>query len=248
MDTSDLKSSILDNIYFVSFATNKYAKTLERIRQQAIDMGVFKEVICLSEKDIEQEFWQKHEEFIENNPRGHGCWIWKPKIVQIIFNRLPVGSIMFYCDAGSTLFKEGIERFQEYIAITRNSKYDNLSFQMDIPEILYTRKSILDAFEYKNVMSGQLLGGIFFLKKSPFTQNLVDLWCKYSEQYDLIGDVDEEHMSQESEDFIENRNDQSIFSVLRKRFGTTAIRDETYFGVNYERFKKYPIHATRIKY
>jgi hypothetical protein len=235
-------------IYFVSFATNKYQKTLERIRQQAQDMGIFTEVLCLTEKDIEQEFWDTHRGFIENNPNGHGCWIWKPKIVQKILQQIPYGAILFYCDAGSTLFKEGLPRFKKYIEILLHSKHDNLAFQMSLPEKNYTRKSILDTLEYTNIMSGQLLGGIFFLKKSKYTENLVNLWCFYSGDYNLIGYVSEDQMQNECAEFVQNRNDQSIFSVLRKKLGTTAIRDETYFGEHYNNFKQYPIHATRIKY
>ena len=249
MDISASSSvSLGPPIYFVSFATDKYRKTLERIRLQAQDMGIFTDILCLSEKDIEQEFWEKHSDFIERNPNGHGCWIWKPKIVHKVFHSLPDGSIMFYCDAGSTLFKEGITRFRKYINILQHSKYDNLAFQMNLPEKDFTRKSILDTLQYTNTMSGQLLGGIFFLKKSSFTENLVNLWYSLSQEYNLIGYVSEDEIANECPGFVQNRNDQSIFSVLRKKLGTTAIRDETYFGQNYENFKQYPIHATRLKY
>ena len=59
-------------IYFVSFATNKYGQTLERIRQQAHEFGIFKDVICLNENDIEQEFWEKNSEFIK---KSNGTWM-----------------------------------------------------------------------------------------------------------------------------------------------------------------------------
>jgi hypothetical protein len=237
-------------LYFLSFATNKYRSTLERIRKQAEDFGIFSEIFCLSESDIEPEFWNAHKNFIEQNPQGHGCWIWKPHIVHKIFQSLPENSILFYCDAGCTLFKEGIPRFMRYINHTLHSKYDNLSFQMNLPEKQFTRQSIMKHFNYSNGHTGQLLGGIFFLKKTNFTANLVQLWKNASQNYNLIGNVSSAELHYEDSEFIENRHDQSIFSVIRKIYGTSSIRDETFFGPPpaHENFKQYPIHATRLKY
>lgn len=235
-------------IYFVTFATSNYSKTLERIKKQAEDFQLFEKIYCLTETDISNEFWQKHADFIRENPRGFGCWIWKPFVVKTILNQLPQNSILFYCDAGSTLFKEGKPRFQKYIQLVKKSIHSNLSFQMDLSEIQFTRKSILDLLEYTNVNTGQLLGGIFFLQKTNYTQELVNLWYELSQNYDLIGDVPDNRRDYENSEFIENRHDQSIFSVIRKKYGTTSIRDETYFGENYETYKQFPIHATRLKY
>lgn len=238
-------------IYFLSFATNKYRATLERIRKQAEDFGIFTEIFCLSESDIEPEFWNTHRDFIENNPQGHGCWIWKPHIVYKVFQTLPENSILFYCDAGCTLFKEGLPRFMRYIKHTLNSKHGNVSFQMIHSEKQFTRRSILEHFDYNTAThTGQLLGGIFFLKKTKFTMNLVKLWADASQKYDLIGNVPDADRAREDPEFIDNRHDQSIFSVIRKLHGTTSISDETYFGPppTHDNFKKYPIHATRLKY
>jgi len=213
-------------------------------------MGIFTQVICANESSIESEFWEKHKDFISKNRNGHGCWIWKPKMVQNILRTLPDGAILFYCDAGCTLFKEGLAKFRRYIELTLRSKHDNLSFQMNFPEYQFTRRSILDTFQFPDVESGQLVGGIFFLKKSEFSSMLVDMWLENAEKYDLIGDLsrDSGEAADELPGFIANRNDQSIFSVIRKKYGTTAIRDETYFGPHYENFKQFPIHATRLKY
>ena len=30
----------------------------------------------------DQNFWEKHQQFIKRNPRGWGCWIWKPYIIK----------------------------------------------------------------------------------------------------------------------------------------------------------------------
>lgn len=235
-------------IYFVSFASNKYASTLERIRKQAHDFGIFEQIYCLSESDIEQTFWDKHADFIVKNPRGHGCWIWKSYVVKKILNQIPENSILLYCDAGCSLFKEGMSRFNMYINYLMKSKYSNISFQMDIPEIKYTRNNIFNEFEYENKLSGQLVGGIFFLRKNEYTISLVDLWYDKCQNYNLIGDVSDESMKLEHPEFIENRHDQSIFSIIRKKYGTTTIKDETYFGENFNNFRKFPIHATRLKY
>ena len=46
--------------------------------------------------------------------------------------------------------------------------------------------------------------------------------------------------------FIDHRHDQSLFSLLRKKYGTISIPDETY-SENWSdsNIKNKPIHATR---
>ena len=51
----------------------------------------------------------------------------------------------------------------------------------------------------------------------------------------------------EIKNFKFHRHDQSIFSLIRKKFNPLIIKDETYFDdFNSIEAKKFPFHATRI--
>ncbi len=61
-------------------------------------------------------------------------------------------------------------------------------------------------------------------------------------KYELINDI----KNNEEPYFIENRHDQSIYSIIVKKYGSIKLPDETYFndwanGINY------PILAKRNK-
>jgi hypothetical protein len=46
--------------------------------------------------------------------------------------------------------------------------------------------------------------------------------------------------------FVEHRNDQSIFSLMRKLAGTLILPDETWFK-DWDAGADYPIHARRFR-
>ena len=65
------------------------------------------------------------------------------------------------------------------------------------------------------------------------------LWYETCCKYHLLND--KHSISPNYDEFIEHRHDQSIFSVIRKKFNTYYIKDETYpTGI-----KENPIWATR---
>jgi len=153
--------------------------------------------------------------------------------------------ILVYVDAGCTLNKNGNKRLLEYFDIVINSNLAILSFELDYDEKSYTKMDILqelNAFELMDTK--QLVGGIFIIRKCERTVNLVKEWYKLCSNYHLISD--EPSKIPNEPEFIENRHDQSIFSLLRKKRGTEILRDETYFYPYWEFYgKNYPIWAYR---
>jgi hypothetical protein len=111
----------------------------------------------------------------------------------------------------------------------------------------------MDLFEYlelnnNNILnSNQLMATSFILRKCNNTINLVNEWYKVmTSNYNLIDDSPS--LLNNDISFIEHRHDQSVFSLLRKKYGTEIISDETWYpDFNNENVKKYPILAKRIK-
>jgi hypothetical protein len=230
-------------IHFGSFASQNMFKSLKRIKNEAISSNFFDNIHCLSNSDI-QDFIDKHQYFINDNSRGYGLWIWKPYCVKKILEKMNDGDILVYLDSGCTINKDGAEFFRYYIEKCIKSPYKNLSFQYsDYTEKDYTKPLIFDRLKIdeKHQSTGQLIGGMFILQKSFFTMNLVNKWLDFSEQYDLIDNTG----------FDNNRNDQSIFSCLRKKYGTCAVQnlvDLSESGVEaYQKIKYSPFWATRLR-
>lgn len=59
--------------YFVTFGdSKKYKNSLERIKNEALNMEFFDNIFALSENYLDKTFWEKHKKFITSNRRGFG--------------------------------------------------------------------------------------------------------------------------------------------------------------------------------
>jgi len=63
---------------------------------------MFNKIISYNDKDLnnDEEFWKKHGNFIENNKRGNGYWIWKPYIIMKNLDLMNDNDILLYLDCG----------------------------------------------------------------------------------------------------------------------------------------------------
>lgn len=241
--------------WFITFGsqTNNYHHAVKRICHEASEFELFDEIIGYTEQDLISDdlFWSKHQQFIHSNAgRGYGYWLWKPYVTKKTLARMNDNDIIVYADAGCFMNKEGKARLLEYFDILNtNGEIGNISFQMVYLEESFTK---MDIFEYYNakddgiIKSGQIVGGVFVLRKCQHTMELIDKWYDGCCQYHLIDDSVGTLPNISS--YIVARNDQSIFSVLRKKYGTIYLPDETWFGPRWnEDGKNYPIWAIRKK-
>lgn len=154
--------------------------------------------------------------------------------------------VLVYADAGCVMNVNGKKRLYEYFDMVNNSEYGMLSFQMDMPEKSWTKMDIfkhLDAYEL--LETGQLIATTFVIRKCEHTMKLVNKWYNTCNDYDLINDSPSK--SKNDATFKENRHDQSVWSVIRKKYGSIIINDETYF-VNWNDGINNPILAMRQRY
>jgi hypothetical protein len=237
----------MTKINFFSFGNELYYDNLERIKNEAIDFNIFDNIFIYKNTDLKNfsDFWYKHENFISNNSRGYGYWIWKSYLTLKILENMNDNDILIYADSGSTLNKNGLNRLYEYIELVKNNECGNISFQMQNSEKTWTKMDIFNIFDIKetdeNFSSGQLIGGIFIVRKCSFVMNLINEWYNImSNNYNLIDDS--QSVSPNDYTFLENRHDQSIFSLLRKKHGTISISDETNRWIwKYEEYINFPI-------
>lgn len=236
-------------IHFLTFASESLKKTLERIRQEAESSGFFDTISCMRESDLPFLYRSENKSILSENIRGFGYWIWKSYITKLKLEEIDTGDILVYMDVGCSINLEGEKRFYEYVDMLVKSKYSNLAFQLYQSEKMYSKGDLFKYFDVeKNKAiknSGQLIAGVFFIRKDMNSQKLVDEWysiCHYKK--DLINDSDSIYPNDPS--FIEHRHDQSIFSLLRKLKGSLIIKDETWFS-NWNENKHLPIHARRLK-
>lgn len=240
-------------IYFFSYGDNKYANSKLRIEKESKRFGVFDHINIYDPRDIDNEFLTKTSPWI-NTPRGGGLWLWKSYFLKQTFDKMNINDYCVYADAGCTINPYGSNRFKDYLKMIDESGV--LSFRMDgLDEEQYTTEEIFKHFDIEiNSQvrkSGQIMATILILKKNERSIDLVNRYYDlainnsslFSDINNSIGNCDR---------FIDNRHDQSVLSVLRKKYGSVEIQDETYADTTegwhklyYE--KKIPFLATRIR-
>jgi hypothetical protein len=245
--------------WFITFGgpTANYHNAVKRICNQASILGVFDHIIGYTDKDLKDDttFWNKHQNFIETNAaKGYGYWLWKSYLTKKTLEKMAENDILVYADAGCVINPHGKPRLLEYFDIVNQSPHGNFSFQMEHLEKCWTKKSVFDYCEANNdpniTETGQLVGGIYVIRKSTLTTELIDQWYHCCCQYHIVDDSVDANVKANHVAFRENRHDQSIFSVLRKKHGTVMSKtDETWFAPDWNsRGRDYPFWAIRMKY
>ncbi len=238
--------------YFISFGTtHNYSNSLNRIKQEALALNFYDKVIVYTENDFDQDYLEKHSTFMKKN-KGYGFWMWKSYFVKKTMEIMNEGDILVFADCGCHLVNNhiAINRLESYIRLCNSLDSGNLSFQMCFPEKSYTKMDVfekLGELNEKMMESGQLVGGIFILKKCQNTINLINEYYELCQNYNLIDDSESKILNDPT--FIVHRHDQSVFSILRKKRGTIIVPDETWFNnfMSPEAQSK-PMLATRIRY
>jgi len=229
-----------------------YRNSVHRIVKEAKSLGYFDTVHGYTDLDLKNTpFWTQHASFIEAPPRGYGCWIWKPYFIKKELATLKENDILIYCDAGCMINPQGLPRLTEYVDMLNNNKdnYGILSFQLEFIEQQYTKKAIFEHFKTPDAIQHmpQCLASVVLIKKNAHSVNIIEQWYETAtNNYNLLDF--KTLSSDESSRFIENRNDQSILSVLVNTQGSIKLKDETYFGGAWEtEGAMYPLWVRRIK-
>lgn len=232
----------MEQIHFITFGSQRFYNSVNRICNEAKEFNLFDKIIGYTEKDLWNSEFIKHCEFVSRNHRGFGYWLWKSFLVSKYLETMNEGDILFYADSGCQLKVSGIKRMKEYLEIVRNSPKGILGFQMEHLEKTWTKMDLFHYLQAEDLKeTGQLVGGIFFIKKCDFVVNLIKKWYETCCNYYLIDDSPS--FAPNNETFREHRHDQSVFSLLRKKYGCEILEDETYTGPNWD--LNMPIWATR---
>ena len=108
-------------------------------------------------------------------------------------------------------------------------KQDFLLFDLESVEKNWTKRDVfidLGCDDAKYTESRQRCATYFLIKKTEETMKFVEQWLEYAQKYELISDEDNIlHHMPNYEGFRDNRHDQSIFSVLSKKWGYKSYQD-----------------------
>jgi hypothetical protein len=208
--------------YFITFGNNEFSQQTLRLKKEAEQTLWFDKVIIENQNTISY-FYETHKNFIANNTRGFGYWIWKPYIIHQLLSSIPFNSYVFYTDSGASIISHKYNRLLEYIELLDSSTKPILTFAAQYEEKSFKKSKTLDYFgsmgyglvyDESFLNSYQVESGVLICKKTPFVIDFIKQWLDLCllDNYSLVTDSKDN----EPNYFIEHRHDQSILSVLCK--------------------------------
>ena len=221
--------------YLISFGSPNLKLTTERFLKQGNNINYFDKVKVFSINDLNKNDKNKLLKLLKNkkNKKGYGFWFWKPMIIKKFLRKINKNDIVNYVDLGCHINPLGKKRLDYYIKRLNKSKNGMLCFQykelprlnnikfkfQDIYEFKYTKADLFhyfNVFKKKNItQSAQFWAGNILLKKNTFTKRFVNSWLKvFNERFDLVDDTRSKNKN--FKNFVKNKSDQSIFSLLCK--------------------------------
>ena len=251
---------MVQKIHFITFGNERFKNSKKRICKEAKRSGWFDSITEYSPENINHDFKNKHQNILCQH-QGAGFWIWKYDIIKQKLNQINDNDIIIYLDAGCTINIKAKKRFDEYINLLNNNQEGIISFQMctdPVPEYKWTINEIFDFFEIKKnsdiYNSNQYMGTVLIMKKNDHLQLILDKCNEILNHNNLvITNQFVEKNKLENNLFKDNRHDQSILSVVRKKYGSVVLPDETIWIkngraiFNNDKAKISPFWATRIK-
>ncbi len=223
----------------INYSDNKFKKAQHLNTWSMYHKGKIDKVIEYTPDDLDSEFVKENKEILTQR-KGAGYWLWKPYIIKKTFDLLRLDDYLFYCDAGAVILKP----VQFLIDAMEKANMNVMCFQLPFKERAYSKRDafiLLDCDSDEYVDTQQRLGGYIIIKKtnaSNMQNNFVDVdkllssYLSFCKDPRIILGGENVMGLPNYEGFVENRHDQTVWSLLTKKYGIVAFRDPSQWGKN----------------
>lgn len=198
---------------------DKYIAAATRLIEQARDTALFDKIELYVADDLKHDkyFWNLHKDFIENNKRGYGYWLWKPYLIKKTIDQMTDGDILLYLDCGCEIYLKEKQHLIDCMEVVKSSYIvgtftDKLERRWNKMDTLL----MLDANDDKYLNTYQRQGGAILFFVCDKTRSLVNEWYKIACDYHMIDDTPSVNKNYDC--VVEHRHDQAIFSILTKKY------------------------------
>lgn len=209
--------SNFNNLHFVTFAEGKqFTKFAEWNKKKLLKAYPGAKVIIYNSFDLSEEIVS----FATSNPRGFGYWIWKPWILAEYIKNVKNNEFVVYFDSRAAFFGKSVNWIDRSLKLMPDKRGDFYVYRSSSHlEIEYTKMDTLKFFELETnndiLYTGQIFGTIIGINLNFFTRSVINNWLNFPIYNNLL--INDEVILPNFPEYIENRHDQSIFSLLLKK-------------------------------
>ncbi len=137
--------------------------------------------------------------------------------------------MLLYLDSGAYF----IESIDSLVDLQKSINQDIIPFYDQHLEKTYTKMDcllLLNLNKPEFLNNPQIMSGFIVFRKSIFSINFINEWLKYIQDERIVTDIENTLGVKNYKEFKEHRHDQSIFSLLCKKYNLQSFPDPTQFG------------------
>lgn len=214
-------------IYAMACADDNYMPSAKFQLETALKRGKVDKVLCFNIADMDSDFQNKNRKILSaGGERRKGCYLWKPYFVFKALKDIDDGNFLIYMDAAGAYYRSSVAPLIAYMEKNNINMIGSRRYKY--LEKYWTKR---DAFIYMDCDKReytdqyQCWAGLFVVKKTPDTLDFVEEWLRYGQDYRIITDAPNTCGLDNYEGFEENRHDQSILSLLMKKYNVAIIEE-----------------------
>ena len=217
-------------IIAVNYADKKFRRAQKLNSRTAGQWGADR-VIEYGPDDIDEAFRRRNKEILDT-PRGGGYYLWKPYFYRKAYDELGEGDYLVYIDSGAVY----INKLQYLIDCMEQEETPLMIFSLE-RERIEKGNTKRDAFvltgcdEARYTDTPQSIGGYFVCKKAPEVKAYLDEVLHYAQDIRIISDKPNVMGLPNYAEFADHRHDQSVISLMSKKYGFKRFRDPSQFGM-----------------
>lgn len=212
----------------INYANNVFRKSRKLNSKTGKELGLFDDIISYSLQDIDKNFFEKNKSILSQK-RGNGYWLWKPYFIKKSLELLNSGDFLFYCDSGSYFIKP----ITPLIDTSLDTGQEIIVFELQFMERFWTKRDafiLMDCDFPKYIETNQRLASFSLWRKTRFTMDFINEYLLYAQDARILTDLENQCGNPNYPGFVEHRHDQSIFSLLTKKYDLEAYRDPSQWG------------------
>ena len=235
-------------MHFITFASKhkRFREAAEQLIGYAKSFDMFESITIHTEETI-PEFIEVHKEFLEKSPRGFGYWLWKSYIIHKTLCSIPDGEMVFYMDSCCGLQKNAKKRLIEYIDMANKNKNGNLFFGPVNPIYHWCKMDTIISLDATDIMfEKEIIATFMMTTNSEENRSFFKLWYDTGCNYHLIDDSPS--IVKNHNEFREHRHDQSIFSILARKYMADCINNDLGKEILWYWTAEYPISIRSNNY
>ena len=211
----------------ISFGNEPYYGSMKMLERSMLKYGA-DEFIGYTQEWLKKEpFWNENKKILEQR-RGVGFWIWKTYILLETFKKLEEGDIVLYTDAAMFAISSlaplyDIAEKEGRCIFRLGGGHKNKTYTKRDTFILMD----CDKEEYWNEV--QTVASYSLWKKNDENISFSNEMLKYLKDERIVTDIPST-LGQNLEGFNDHRHDQSVLSLLVKKYNIKRYRDPSQFG------------------